>query len=373
MTQRTHLVLVPGFGAFDVLGQVQYYSGVTEQLAAWRANRPALPIELHDFDNLPSAAVNTRTLRLLRYLVKLLKRGNLSPDDRLVLVGHSTGGLDIRKLLWHLTSRSLDPLRADGLDDALLARLRNQLCGVVFSPYRTGGPISRIGRWHTVGCGTRRWCWRDGWPSLPDRHWPMRTSSSPAHFCDSRRAVELERWKTLGSPQHGLRSLSFATVGCRVYELPLGTKADSLRLLSPCQWGYRKLLAGMGRRADLAYRLVWRPCAGGPFGHEQLRNRLDHLAGARFAGLQLWDNDGVVNTASMLWPDPTRAVRVDCDHLDIVGHYRLQRGKGASGSGHRRFKQYDSLASRPAGRPWFGKQQFAAVWNQVFAFAVSDA
>ena len=38
--------------------------------------------------------------------------------------------------------------------------------------------------------------------------------------------------------------------------------------------------------------------------------------------IELWDNDGIVNTASMLWPKG-ETVLVPADHLDIVGHYKL--------------------------------------------------
>ena len=43
--------------------------------------------------------------------------------------------------------------------------------------------------------------------------------------------------------------------------------------------------------------------------------------------IELWDNDGVVNTAPMLWPKGEK-VLVLADHLDIVGHYKLVRPTG---------------------------------------------
>ncbi|KAJ9115442.1 hypothetical protein QFC22_005200 [Naganishia vaughanmartiniae] len=109
---RHHIVLVPGFGGFDALGQLQYYAGVSEQFHNWQQSRPngQPPVDLHYFDNLPTASVATRAVRLREYLAKRIARGEFRVtsgpmekqypgDDKVFLVGHSTGGLDIRKLL----------------------------------------------------------------------------------------------------------------------------------------------------------------------------------------------------------------------------------------------------------------------------------
>jgi triacylglycerol lipase len=95
---RTHVVLVPGFGGFDALGELRYYNGVTERLQAWNTGRDS-QLALHYFDNLPTAGVETRAKRLRRFLAKLVERDIVQGGDRIVLGGHSTGGLDIRKVL----------------------------------------------------------------------------------------------------------------------------------------------------------------------------------------------------------------------------------------------------------------------------------
>ena len=33
---RCHIVLVPGFGGFDALGQVEYYAGITRLFQQWK-------------------------------------------------------------------------------------------------------------------------------------------------------------------------------------------------------------------------------------------------------------------------------------------------------------------------------------------------
>jgi hypothetical protein len=101
-SDRTHIVLVPGFFGFDALGQVEYYAGTTRAFQAWQRRRSRSPAVLHYFDNFPTASVAFRANRLHRFLAKLIARGEIGPGDRIALVGHSTGGLDIRRMLWDL-------------------------------------------------------------------------------------------------------------------------------------------------------------------------------------------------------------------------------------------------------------------------------
>src|SRR5208282_6270532 len=93
---RVHIVLAPGFAGFDALGQLEYYAGVTPQFHRWKklAGNGRTEVDIHYFDNFPTAGVHTRAGRLRRYLVKRMARGEFLPGDAIVLVGHSTGGLD---------------------------------------------------------------------------------------------------------------------------------------------------------------------------------------------------------------------------------------------------------------------------------------
>jgi hypothetical protein len=65
--ERVHIVLIPGFGGFDALGNVEYYSGVTH-LFHRHPSKATDRIVLHYFDNLPTAAVVTRASRLRSFL-----------------------------------------------------------------------------------------------------------------------------------------------------------------------------------------------------------------------------------------------------------------------------------------------------------------
>ncbi|HME32341.1 MAG TPA: hypothetical protein VKG65_06285, partial [Terriglobales bacterium] len=128
---RTHIVLVPGFGAFDALGQVEYYAGVTSLFQLWQ-DRNETPVVLHYFDNLPTAAVTTRAQRLRNYLAKRIARGEILKTDTIVLVGHSTGGLDIRQLVCDLHKRENEHVHVDGGPVVTSEQIRERLKGVVF-------------------------------------------------------------------------------------------------------------------------------------------------------------------------------------------------------------------------------------------------
>ena len=111
---RIHVVLIPGFAGFDALGQLEYYAGVTPLFRKWQEqHRDRATAVLHYFDNFPTAAVVTRAELLSQYLIKRIARGEFASNDRIALVGHSTGGLDIRLLLWHL-AQSSKPVLTDG-------------------------------------------------------------------------------------------------------------------------------------------------------------------------------------------------------------------------------------------------------------------
>ncbi|WP_437279942.1 hypothetical protein WME90_05120 [Sorangium sp. So ce375] len=102
---RSHLVLVPGFAGFDILGSVSYYYGVTEVLRKAAAGAYRAPLSVHCFANVPTASVDTRAHGLLHWLADRFRKGVFYGDvgsdqrDCLHLVGHSTGGRDIKTLM----------------------------------------------------------------------------------------------------------------------------------------------------------------------------------------------------------------------------------------------------------------------------------
>jgi hypothetical protein len=117
---------------------------------------------------------------------------------------------------------------------------------------------------------------------------------------------------------------------------------------------------------DIIYRIGYRACAGGPLtyhnGHSAPTAKPFFPAGQRSRDIEIWDNDGIVNTASMFWPNGKDTLLVHCDHLDIVGHYHDVRS--ADKDSPRRFQAYDLLKSDSG----FNPAGFARVWNDVFDF-----
>ncbi|HEX3769935.1 MAG TPA: hypothetical protein VHV30_03675 [Polyangiaceae bacterium] len=115
-TARLHLVLVPGFVGFDALGQLDYYAGVTQVFDHWNGPRgqASRHVSIHYFDNSPTASVKLRSTRLRGYLAERVARGEFAPGDRLALIGHSTGGLDIRRALYDIAADEDEVLVADG-------------------------------------------------------------------------------------------------------------------------------------------------------------------------------------------------------------------------------------------------------------------
>lgn len=126
-------MLVPGFGGFDALGQLEYYAGVTPFFRQWkrRDERTRRHAALHYFDNFPTASVDTRAERLRSYLAKLVARGVVQDGDEVALVGHSTGGLDIRRVLLELMASPEDLDHLDGDRHATVDISARTLLGVV--------------------------------------------------------------------------------------------------------------------------------------------------------------------------------------------------------------------------------------------------
>ena len=130
--KRCHIVLIPGFGGFDALGRVNYYAGITELFQQWTDAHPQADAVLHYFDNLPTAAVVTRAQRLRKYLAKRRARGEIRPHDDIILIGHSTGGLDIRQLICDLDDARNAQILVDGGWPIKAEELRSCIKKVVF-------------------------------------------------------------------------------------------------------------------------------------------------------------------------------------------------------------------------------------------------
>lgn len=415
---RLHVVLVPGFAGFDALGQIEYYAGVTPLFRRWQAeSRDRSHVVLHYFDNLPTAGIVSRAARLRGYLAKRIERGELEQGDSLALVGHSTGGLDIRRLICDLVARPDEGCIPSDQGIACTVRARDILgmvkrivfvsvpqWGTNFADWLrrhrlarqwavrelewavTAARLSRLARLEASLAGAARaltdadlfLALKDAAteielppPDAPERAvrlaealeagselevW-MRciaedfgaiddlavttsegTEGSPAHFSPEQRADETRTWSLLD-----IVTKSYATLGPRPSTLPPGA-------------------------TDVVYRLAYRACAGGPFRYPPNGAREATLFGtSTMRHVEPWDSDGIVNTASMLWPDGEATQVVQADHGDILGHYHLVKAPAVSG---RAFCAYDLLrsAAKTPDDPGFTDAMFEKVWTDVLGF-----
>ncbi len=436
---RVHIVLVPGFVGFDALGQLEYYAGVTPQIQRWKklAGNNDSDVDLRYFDNFPTAAVRTRAGRLANYLAKRMARCEFLPGDSIALVGHSTGGLDIRWLIWELSESPHRTFPVDGAIDSdsmiaaedLLALIKR----VVFlSVPQWGTNIAdwvrsyKIGRKFAVGdlrwgfagsqvpvvAGVEKWTWN--WLSSTSRlgiayavrdtiseaeagasHDPTQVADAqeaasevqlwlrymttdfhaiddlavggndcppqtPARFGKQMRRQEMENWT-----RAQIVARSYMTLGPRLFKFTPGKKAPRWDLLNPLTYPDCTPRERPSPEASIAYRIVYRACAGGPFeypnGNPPPVTKVFSPAGGGVRKIELWDNDGIVNTASMFWPEG-ETLLVEGDHLDIVGHYKNVHS--ADKCSRRKYQAYDLLESGSQ----FDDGDFELVWNNIFDF-----
>ncbi len=432
LNNRLHIVVVPGFGGFDALGNIEYYAGVTPIFQEWREHSQIAAV-LHYFDNLPTAAVVSRATRLRQYLAKRIARGEILTDDSLVLVGHSTAGLDIRQLVYDLHQPENDPVYVEGGLSVPARVIRKCLRGVVFLSVPHWGtniadwvhshpgwrraliaelhaavegaqvyPVDMIQT--TVTSGAARLTGADILLAFRDAlaesnaHYgtpsPMRTAEaletaadlglyfdwmrtdfnvvddltarlysggtvSPAHFTDEQREAELELW---ASP--AIRTLSYATVAPRPYHFPSGRPAPVWELTNPFTYFEITKDSDLIAGTDLSYRVCYRACAGGPLRWPARSGKVSRAIGdIPPTSVELWDNDGIVNTVSMFWPRGD-IVLVGADHLDIIGHYRNVRAEPGLA---RQYRAYDPLKSASH----FGEQMLTAIWTEIFDFCAN--
>ena len=399
-------------------------------------------VVLHYFDNFPTAAVSTRARRLRGYLAKRIARGEFLPHDSIALVGHSTGGLDIRRLLCDLVADQDADTRypVDGThgsrftvsaaDILLMVRrivfLSVPQFGSNIADWVRGHSLGRQSWWPSSGPrsrGLKFQCWigsRNASPASPRQpristcwrrsrmlcrrlnHGASQTACrtamaqeaaseialwlrhiasdfsaiddlsadadgdaiSPAHFTAQRRDDEKSR---PGTNAASLRR-SYATLGTRTFDFDPDHPAPPWDLLNPLSYPETTGRSRPIVKTDVTYRTCYRACAGGPFRYPSIKNLptppqlVDELGRQRT--ISVWDNDGIVNTASMLWPNGPQSVLVNADHMDIVGHFRRVRADGDSG---RTYQAYDLLKSGSE----FRLNKFAQVWKGIFDFCVS--
>ncbi len=500
-----HLVLVPGFGGFDALGQVEYYAGTTQVFQAWlREHSPERRISLHYFGGLPTAGVRTRATYLKQYLIKLLRRRQIHPGEEIALIGHSTGGLDIRALLLDLAQNEDNRLWVDGIEDkkgivpgqqsapSTGADLLGMISHLVFLsvpqrgtnianwvrsypalresvvnlahtlideldspaanvlrrlaarvPPRLGASLTRLNGDIAPHLSATTAKLKKRGIEIPDVFEAVRDAladvlqrDSPdavkaaggraaladlalwfsetqgdflaindlscteedvgplrrmvgglmnqlvvnrarkeddvtrlARSSDEDRRRELEIWS-----EYAIASRSYATVGRPPFDVDVSTQHQPRSIKEVAT----RALAFLGdTRSDATYRAAYAACSTGPFADVMREARATRFGKpGELRTLQAWENDGIVNTASMLWPHGESTILLEGDHGDIIGHYRKtpvdsptnacesQKPPVGEPIVSRKYWSYDFFGSESG----FTEQTFNDVWSEVFSF-----
>jgi hypothetical protein len=453
---RLHLVFVPGFGGFDALGELEYYAGTTDVFQAWCAKARDDPwgdrVVAHYFDTLPSAGVRTRARLLREYLTSRAKRHEFRVGaDRIALIAHSTGCLDVRQLLsdldacrsrptsergteaksreqiegetlLELISRvvflsapqrgsnladwvrtqpvsaraaalSMASTFADGLDFPLFTATNQRFpwlfdatSKLVFGLLkRLGGASGFLQAFEDVGREISKVRDNDPWISatsrmalakiqlyleqtegdflaIDDLSCDPRTPRTK-YACDlarasaSERAQELQRWQA-----DGIAVRCYATRGRNPFSAP-PSQPYELAPLHRVLWALRARVQGRAA-TDAPYRFAFMACASGPF--VPVENEATHFVTRAKERIESWHNDGIVNTASMLWPAGAATLLVDADHGDLIGHFEEGFAEGSQAELRTRVR-YDIFGSCSG----FDRSLFEAVWFDILSFCAS--
>ncbi|HEX6243166.1 MAG TPA: hypothetical protein VFZ61_19770, partial [Polyangiales bacterium] len=188
---------------------------------------------------------------------------------------------------------------------------------------------------------------------LPPRD-PPPYASDLARADEQARSAELARWRA-----EGIEVRSYATRG----RPPFAAALKAPRKLA----GYTRVLRSLRPRkgdpegSDAPYRLVYAACATGPF--VPVERHATHFLTRQRVEVAASDNDGIVNTGSMLWPSGEDTLLIEADHGDIIGHFEERFAEGSQAQLRTRVS-YDIFRSGSG----FDRALFERVWFDILNF-----
>lgn len=427
MTQRRcHIVLVPGFAGFDALGQIEYYAGTTEVFRNWTAvgTPRRTTATLHYFDNVPSASVAERAARLRAFLAKRVARNEIQLErDTISLVGHSTGGLDIRKMVQDLAAAPNDALIVDKAPgkqvEFVASKVQNRsllamIEHVVFlSTPHAGtniadffdrfGVLSRLGL-RAVKLGmtlTRAFPARLSQPALDALsallgRGPLDLDAVLALF-DAYREADEEVFAPTSTQATAAREayaqfelwIDHMIANFQVIKDLKTTDEKCTRAKPNDSWPSRIVTRSYATisgdpsdqsssATDWLYRFIHKRSSDGRFKSPTAVSAPSWFPPERIATLDDRSNDGIVNTLSMYFAGGGETFLVFADHGDVIGHYqrtRALREEAVNGgalrenrSGYRRFSSYDFFKSGSG----FTEAAFYRLWTEIFTFCAEQ-
>jgi hypothetical protein len=358
-----HLVLVPGFFGFSRLGELVYFGHVEHALRT-RMERRGWHGRIVTVGQHPTASLLRRSARLGEVLDRLLA----SEDGDVHLIGHSTGGLDARLLL-------TDPARTDRLERVrTLVALSSPHYGSPLAAHWTGSSgklfikllslvtlasMERQGieghflqttlrffgeAEHLVAPGGLL----DGvFRQLLDRLTPASRAAMEAFFEDVEQDRALIDQLVPGATQ------IFAALVRDPPSVRLGSVASWTPPRARHQVSWDALVPWHAASRWLFEEL--RAKTSGPGAPPGVLTPADEAQLTRALGVlpAPGDNDGFVPTLSQV--KGTLIHATVADHVDTIGHYHDPQATPPH------FDWFDSGSG-------FGRAQFEALWDDVFAF-----
>jgi triacylglycerol lipase len=367
--------LIPGFFGFSDLGDLTYWGPAQQALASALRER-TVAAEIHVVPTPPTATLRARARVLARKITETAQ-----DDDELVLVGHSSGGLDARLFL------TPGVQLADDLNtEAIASRIRSVV--TVATPHRGtpsaelfsslyGKRLLRLLSVATVAILRRGslplnlvlrlvQAWRSAASRLPGSREPSLDDhlfdALLSEFSPERRTAVKEFFGDIRADQ-GLLSQITPTA----MDLFRATAPDRASIRYGCVVvrGRRPTAKGIFSRAlspsNQAMAAIYASCWA-----LASRTTADHLDPLRedqaqrlreaYGDLPIAsDNDGMVPVLSQVHGEVIRAITAD--HLDVLGHYPDPEATPP---------RYDWLTSGSG----FRRPHFDATWQDVAEFIV---
>jgi hypothetical protein len=321
------VLLVPGFLGFSRLGSFYYFGErVIATLRGALEGRARRPVPVVPVDTMPTGTLAERQEALLQAMKRLSGAGELGPEARFHLVGHSTGGLD-SELVTH--ARPLD-LRWEGLHRELVPRISSvaTVAAPLLGSTLADTPLAR------ALADVRRLPALLG-ANLPEslrlvlevaglvpRDLAAATGLATLKLPDAASFVlqVLEDHKLIGDLLPARMAEIRQKVGERylVDGLPITCFVTAARLAADADAFFRHVYE---LTAASARQHPWGP------GDRRLEDLDPSLVVASQEvappprAIEASDNDGIVNSRSQLLPGATLGGVVVADHADVMGHY----------------------------------------------------